>query len=289
MTTEPREAKGLRVVAFSVLPPAYGIIREWAARNEHRLTLLVTTPGPTARRSTTYRDVIAMAPPEQEILVTTRPKQLAPIIREKRPDLVLSFTFPYRIPPEVTAIPRLGAVNLHPAPLPLYRGPTPIRMIYDAHPTLRATLHRTEEDFDTGVIYSMRETPMPDEVTPENIFAAWGSVMAMALDEGVRRAVSGHPGEVQDHACATYAAPFTAEDEVLDWSLPARLLQCRVTALALFDGGGRAEIDGVERRVHALTPLRGVAAPEKPGVVLARAGNIVTLCAGDGVVQVTVG
>ncbi len=45
-----------------------------------------------------------------------------PLIRELRPDLIVSFTFPYRVPPEITAIPRYGAVNLHPTVLPAIAG-----------------------------------------------------------------------------------------------------------------------------------------------------------------------
>jgi methionyl-tRNA formyltransferase len=228
-----------------------------------------------------------MAPPEQEVLVTTRPRRLAPIISELNPDLVLSFSFPYRIPPEVTAIPRYGAVNLHPAPLPLYRGPNPIRMVYDGHPTVGAALHRTEEEFDTGVIYSMHERPMPEDVTRENVFAVWGETMALALDEGVRGAVSGEPGQAQDHSRASYAAEFTDEELWLDWNLPARLLQCRATALTFF-GDAKAAIGGKPCIVRRVIPLPGVAVPAPAGVVLARTEGTVTLCAADGVVQVEV-
>src|SRR6266542_1748044 len=97
---------GLRVVAYCVLPPAYGLVREWAERHGHRLLLLVTTPGPPARRSSTYRDIVGMAPPEQDVLITTRPKRTSALVAALRPDIVLSFTFPYRLPPEVLELPR---------------------------------------------------------------------------------------------------------------------------------------------------------------------------------------
>jgi methionyl-tRNA formyltransferase len=287
MTSEQNEVRGLRVVAFSVIPPAYQAIREWAAHYDHKLVLLITTPGPTTRRSTTYRDIVSMSPPEQDILITTRLKRTARFIKELSPDLILSFTFPYRIPPEVTSIPRFGAVNLHPAPLPLYRGPNPMRMIYDGHPTLGATLHRTEEDFDTGVIFSRHERPMPRDVTFENVFAVWRETMTRALDEGVRRAVAGEPGIPQDHSQASHAAQFTEQEHWLDWNLPVRLLQCRATALTFFDSA-RATIDGKPYTVQRVTPLPNVPAPAAPGTVLARADGAFILCAADGVVQVQV-
>ena len=142
---------GLRIVTFNVLPPAYQMVAGWAQQMGHQLVLVVTTPGPSTRRTPTYREIVATAPAGQDVLVTTRLRRVAaPLIRELKPDLVVSMTFPYRIPPEITSIPRYGAVNLHPAPLPYYRGPNPLRGIYENFPTIGATLHRTEEDFRYG-------------------------------------------------------------------------------------------------------------------------------------------
>ena len=85
------EPAGLRVVAFSTLPVGYRQITDWAAAGGHTLVLVVTTPGPSTRRNTTYRDVIASSPPGVDVLVTTRLRRVAtPLIRELQPDLVIS-------------------------------------------------------------------------------------------------------------------------------------------------------------------------------------------------------
>lgn len=283
---ESEPIDGLILVVFSVLPPVYGLVREWAERHQHRIRLVVTTPGPAARRSTTYRDVIAMSPPEQDFLVTTHPKRLAAAIAPHKPDLILSASFPYRIPPEVTALPRLGAVNLHPTPLPLYRGPNPLRLFYDGHSVLGATLHRIEEDFDTGVIYSRQERPMPADASIVSIFPVWREAIVAAIEEGTRRAITGEPGIPQDHARATYGAPFTDAETWLDWALPSRLLQARTTAVT-FAGAARATIDGKPFLVQRITPLAGVSSPAPPGAVLARSGDIFVIATADGAVQAT--
>lgn len=278
--------RGLKVIAYCVLPPAYQMVRAWAERNGHRLVLVVTTPGPPARRSTGYREIVTASPPEQDILVTTRPRRTSPLIAALQPDLVLSFTFPYRLPAEVLSAARLGAVNLHPAPLPRYRGPNPLRALYDGWPTLGAALHRTEAEFDTGPILSLHERPVPADATVETIFRVWSEAMDAALEEGTRRAAAGDAGEAQDETLATYAAPFTEDEHWLDWTLPAALLQLRTVALNMLGPQARAWIGGEAYTLQRVTPT-AERSPEAPGAVLRQDGDEFTICAADAVAQVT--
>ena len=105
--------------------------------------------------------------------------------------MIVSFSFPYRIPPEICAIPRYGAVNLHPTALPAYRGPNPLRVIYEGYPLLGATLHWTEEEFDTGRILAQRTASLPANVTPEAVMALWPPLIMGALAAGIAQAVAG--------------------------------------------------------------------------------------------------
>ncbi|HEY7293734.1 MAG TPA: formyltransferase family protein [Dehalococcoidia bacterium] len=285
---------GLRIVAYCVRPQAYQLIAGWCAREAHTLPLVVTSPGPKSRPTPTYREVLAAAPRTQEVLVTTRMQRPVPLIRELAPDLVISFTFPYRVPPEVVAIPKYGAVNLHPAPLPLYRGPNPLRSVYDGHPLLGSTLHWTAAEYDTGNVLAQTTCPLPEDRSSESLFGAWFSTMQPALEQGVARAVAGEPGTPQDEARASYGGVFTAEERWLDWNLPATLLQGRATVLAFnTEGlddhsapGCLAQIDGAAYAIQRLTPLRGVAPPAPPGTVLSTAGGVITVCCKDGLLQV---
>src|SRR5579871_138904 len=290
----PESPAGLRVVAYCVRPQAYELIAGWCAREGHKLLLVVTSPGPKSRPPPTFREVLAAAPRTQEILITTRMQRPVPLIKELAPDLVISFTCPYRVPPEVVAVPKYGAVNLHPAPLPLYRGPNPLRGVYEGHPLLGATLHWIAPEYDTGNILARATCPLPDDRSIESVFGAWIGTMQRAFMEGIPRALAGDPGEPQDESQASYGAVFTMAERWLDWSLPAALLQGRVTVLAFNTEGMDAHdapgcfatIEDDACAVQRLTPLAGVPPPAAPGTVLARAGQYVTLCCGDGVVQV---
>lgn len=277
----------LRVVTFNVLPPAFGMVRQWAEQGGHKIVLLVTTPGPSTRRTPMFRGIINDAPPDVDILVTTRLRTRAlPLIRELQPDLIVSFSFPYRILPEICAIPRYGAVNLHPAALPAYRGPNVLRVIYEQYPLLGATLHWTAEDFDTGNILARHTAPLPDNVTPEAIAATWFPLMGRAFGEGVARAVAGEPGTPQDDSQASYAAQFTPEEEWLDPHDTVRGLQCKVTALNLL-GPPIAKLRLGEQAylVARVDPLAD-APPGEPGTIRNQTAEGFELSVANGVVRV---
>lgn len=276
-----------RVIFYCVEPGAYHLLRMWAERQAHKVALVVTTPGPARARSGGYREIIAQAPPNQDILVTTGMKRVAPMIAALRPDLIVSFTFPFRIPPEVTSIPRHGAVNLHPAPLPRYRGPNPVRMIYDGDPELGATLHRTAEGFDTGAILSQHICPLPDDPSPSNILLAWSAVMTAALDEGTARALADAPGTAQDDTRASYAAPFSEEETWLDWNVPAATFYRRASALSLFTNQARAMIEGQPYRLGDVHPVANHAPSAAPGTVKDKLGDTFTVYTADGLIGLT--
>lgn len=280
------QTTGLRIVTFNVLPPAYGLVARWAEENGHTIALVVTTPGPSTRRTPSYNAVVAMAPPGMDVLVTTRLRRVArPLIQELHPDLIVSFTFPYRLPPEITAIPRYGAVNLHPALLPTYRGPNVARPIYEGASEIGATLHWTEAEYDTGRILSQHAAPLPEEVTEKTIGALWPPLMAGALAEGATRAIAGDPGTPQDHARATYAAPFTEEEHWLDWAEMKRTVQRKASALNFFGAPAKAWIEGAPYRVQRIDRLPAASAAS-PGVVLDRSDDGFVVGVADGAVRV---
>ena len=275
---------GARLILYCVNPHAYELVRHWAERAGHHLSLIVTSPGPKRARSTGYRQIIAQAPPEQDLLVTTGMRRTAPLLAALEPDLILSFTLPFRLPLEVRTLPRHGAVNLHPAPLPAYRGPNPARMIFDGAPTLGATLHRTAEEFDTGAILSRQEAPTPAAITRATVLEVWAALLRQALDEGVARALADEPGTPQEEAGASYAASFAPEERWLEWTLPATTLQRRAIALNLFEVQARAWIEGHAYLLDEAEALPEVAAA-LPGTVLQRAERTVTVQTGQGALR----
>jgi methionyl-tRNA formyltransferase len=281
-------SNGLCIVSFNVFPEAYELVAGWAKSRGHRIVLLVASPSARGERyGAGHRELIASLPPEQDVLVSMRLRRtVAPTVATLAPDLIVSAAFPQRIPPEVTAIPRYGAVNLHPAPLPRGRGPNPQRLIYEGEMSVAATLHRIAPEFDAGATLSQRERRLPDDLTSEDIMTGWKDLLIETLDEGVARAVRGEAGETQDEALATYAAPFREEEWWLDWNEPAQTIQRRVAALNVFQPLARAYFQGEPLQILGVRAQAGMAPAGAPGTVLGREGHLVLMQTGIGVLEV---
>lgn len=285
---EVTNGAGAHIVLYCVEPVAYQLLSAWAAREHHHVALVVTSPGPARNRTTMYRDIVALVPPKQDVLVTTGMRRIAPMIAALAPDLIVSFTFSFRIPPEITAIPRFGALNLHPSPLPRYRGPNPLRMIYAGEPTIGATLHRIAPEFDTGAILSRRERPLPDDLSSESILSAFSEILMDALVEGTRRALAGEPGTPQDESQASYAASFADDEMWIDWNELSATIRRRVAALNIPTVQAKAVIDGQAVAIRRADPAAGSITPGPAGAVIDRLDDAYTVRTGDGALSVIV-
>ncbi len=276
----------MRIVTFNVFPPAYDVVSSWAAESGHELALVVTTPGPSSRRNTSYQRVITSVPPGTDVLVTTRLRTVAlPLIQALEPDLIVSFTFPYRIPPEVIALARYGAVNMHPTALPAYRGPNPLRGIYDGYPLLGATLHWTAEEYDTGRILSQHTAPLPEVVTSESILDSWLPLIGGALAEGIDRAVTGETGTLQDDDQSSYGAKFTDEEYWLTPHETRQALQYKCTALNFFGPAAKMQLGGRDILMDRVDQLDN-STTDAPGTITEDTNESFVLQVLDGRVRV---
>src|SRR4051812_31098044 len=138
-------ADSWHVVVFTNMPGGmvYTLVDEVVRSLGHRVVGVVTTPGPKRRRSPTYLEVVAAVSPGVDVLVSNHPQRWAAMLAPLQPDLIISGGVPWRIPTDVRALPRLGAINFHDALLPRHRGPNAMGWAFrsgDAETAL--TIHR---------------------------------------------------------------------------------------------------------------------------------------------------
>ncbi|MBT1188113.1 hypothetical protein HET69_30095 [Streptomyces sp. CJ_13] len=282
MTLQP-----LRVVVLSALMTGHRLVADWAERHGHELVLVVTPPaGAGLRYGRRANPFVLDLPRQSHVLVTgSLATVAAPVAAALAPDLVISAAFPRRIPPQLLAVPRHGALNLHPSALPAGRGPNPFRLVYEGASTIGATLHRTAEDFDTGPVLSVREAPLPTELSAVALRSASVDLMAQVLEEGAERAVAGDPGIVQNADQASHTPPFTDAEQLIDFTEPARMLQRKVAALNVLGPRAAACVDGLRVQIGHLQES-GSGTRAEPGEVLARHGDGWTVQAADHAVRV---
>jgi methionyl-tRNA formyltransferase len=284
-----------RIVVFTNIPGGviYSLVNEVVRPLGHRVVGVVTSPGPKRRRSPTYLEVVAAVPPGIDVIVSNHPERWAAMLAPLRPDLIISGGFPWRIPSEVIALPRLGAINMHPALLPRYRGPAAIEWaLRNGDAELGFSVHRLAPDFDTGPILAQTRIPIADDDDINSLVAKFGPVLPGLLGQALERVARGDPGEAQDEAEATYAGLFDEEWRTIDWDQPARTIHNQVRSwigqrdIPL---GALGQIDGETLQITKTRLLPVESQPGEPivaGTVLRRDDERMVVQCGDGAIEI---
>ena len=284
-----------RIVVFTNIPGGviYSLVDEIVRPLGHRVVGVVTSPGPQRRRSPTYLEVVAAVSPGVDVIVSNHPERWAAMLAPLKPDLIISGGFPWRIPADVLALPRLGAINMHPALLPRYRGPAAIEWAFrNGEAEMGFTVHRLSPDFDTGPILAQTRIPIADDDDIDSLVAKFSPLLPGLLGQALERVARGDPGEAQDEAQATYAGLFDEEWRVIDWSQPARTVHNQVRSwIGVRDIplGALGEIDGKTYQITK-TRLLPVETEQRevapPGTVVQRNGERVVVQCGDGLIEI---
>lgn len=204
------EAAGARVV-------------DMLARSAHRLVTLLTSEGSPAW---TLGRKLGLEPwPARRV----REPGLAADLARAGIDLLLNVHSLYIVPAAVLQVPRLGAYNLHPGPLPECAGlNAPSWAIYHGWQTHGVTLHRMEPGIDTGPV--ALEERFPIQASDTGL-----SVALRCAQKGVqliRRMLDGEPlrSVPQDLSRRRYFGRGVPQGGRIDWNAPARRIHDFVRA-----------------------------------------------------------
>ena len=133
----------------------YGL-RAWGARQVVSLRRWMLAPLHASRLERTLN---AHRIPSCELGDVNEPRFLERL-RRLGPDLVLNYSL-QRFGPELLSIPRVGCVNLHPAPLPEYRGLYPTFWeLYNGERESGVSIHFMNGSWDAGPIIASRRFPV---------------------------------------------------------------------------------------------------------------------------------
>ncbi|MDI3316419.1 MAG: methionyl-tRNA formyltransferase [Bacillota bacterium] len=212
-------------------------------------------------------------------------------LRELRPDVIVTAAYGFVLPPEVLAVPKLVALNIHPSLLPRYRGPAPIqRALMAGERETGVTVIRMSERVDAGEVLAQRPVPIEPEDDAGSLGAKLAAAGAELVIDVLHRLAVGEevPGVPQDESAATRAPKIRPEEERLDWSRPAEQLLHQIRALSpkpgayTFYQGQRFKVFRAEPLPAAELPGGGTGALQPGELVAVDARSAVVACGPDG-------
>ncbi len=149
------------------------------------------------------------------------------------PDLIWINSYSMKLPEEVIQIPRFGALNIHGALLPQYRGCNPTQWaILNSEWKTGVTLHEVTARIDEGPIITQKEVPLYFEDTWIDIQKSIAKATDRLLEEIVPQILSGSwcstpQGEIK----AWYGRRRKPKDGCFSWNEPVIDIYNKIRAL----------------------------------------------------------
>jgi len=255
----------LRVVLISQVPPAAHGLSALLRGLGHEPVALLCSREHASRYGNEFERLVRDAPGELDVVIPATRQGIAPLLRRYEPDVLLCLGFPWKIPPDALAVPKLGCVNGHPSLLPRYRGPNPVAWsIRNGESEIGFTLHRMDAELDTGPILAQAPLTLGDEHSWEELEPKMVEVVTELLPRALARVQDGDTGDPQPDGESSYFGFFEPEYRLIDRSKPAAEIYRQVRAWRFASGppeerGALTDLDGETVRVLRVSrePVEG--------------------------------
>lgn len=149
------------------------------------------------------------------------------------PDVCIVASYGKIIPSRYLEVPKYGFINIHPSPLPKYRGPSPIQTaILNGNTETGVAVMLMDEKVDNGPILGSIKYHLADDKGYKQTEKELAELGAELLIEILPKYISGEikPQE-QNHTEATFTKMLTREDSRIDWNKTAEQIHNQVRAL----------------------------------------------------------
>jgi methionyl-tRNA formyltransferase len=169
-----------------------------------------------------------------ETLLSEDMNHLRERIRAISPEFMFSFYYRRMLPPEVLALARKGAFNMHGSLLPKYRGRAPVNWaILKGESETGATLHEMVAKPDAGRIVDQERVPIGPDETAAEVFAKVSDAAETVLKRSLPHLLAGTASlKKQDLSKGSYFGARRPEDGRIDWSKSALEIHNLVRAVA---------------------------------------------------------
>jgi methionyl-tRNA formyltransferase len=202
-------------------------------------------------------------------------------LRRLAPELQVVVAFGQILPRSVIDIAARGTINVHASLLPRLRGAAPIQWaIANGLSETGVTTMQIDEGLDTGPLLLARALPIGPAETAAELEPRLAALGGGLLVETVAGLESGSLVLVpQDAAEATHAPLLRKEDGRVDWTLPARAIDCRLRGFHPWPGA-HTHHEGRLLKLLRARPV-GTAAAEPGQIVDVSSAGVAVAC-GEG-------
>lgn len=258
---------------------------------------VVTQPDRPAGRGQHLTPTPVKAAAHELGLAVFEPERLRAFIEDARAlaaDAFAVAAYGRILPAQLLDVPPLGAFNVHPSMLPLYRGATPLQSVLrDGRSTTGITIFLMDAGMDTGkIVVQEARAIAPHETLAElhdRLAADAAPLLLRALDlvaSGNAYPYSQDGLASQREIAATLTRPLRSADFEMHWEWPAQRLENLVRALAPAPAA-RATLAGVRVKVLSARAAASAGRPEvRPGEAIGCDGDAVLVACGEGTLAI---
>ena len=261
----------MRIVYLGTPDFAVGPLQALAAAG-YDIAAVVTQPDKPRNRGRLQPTPVKAAAEALGLTVLTPEKVNREVeaIAAFRPDLLVVVAYGQFLSEKLLAVPALGAVNIHGSLLPAYRGAAPINAaVINGEVESGVTIMYLDKGMDSGDMILQQSVSIGEDMTAGQLYDELCRLGTDLLLQALPLIEAGTAPRIpQDHDKATFAPMLKKEDEIIDWSRPAKQVHDLIRGMDPFPGaytlrqGKRLKIWGSKL---ATLPLQG----DEPGAVTA--------------------
>lgn len=287
----------LRIVLMGTgefaVPPFRAVLE-----SAHTVVGVLTQPDRTGRGHHQHVNVVKELAIQHGVPVyqperVNRPEMLD-TLRSLQADVFLVAAYGQILKPELLAIPRLGAFNLHGSLLPRHRGAAPVQYsIWKGDTRTGVTLFQIEPALDSGPMVGKVETDVGDQETSGELMLRLADLCVPMTLEVIQKLADGMAMfERQDESFVTLAPKIPKDAGAINWSASRREIDCHVRAMQPWPKASTTLVRNEQPPLRCII-LQVAAAPDLhparsasvPGEVVEHAGRLFA-AAGDGWLEV---
>jgi methionyl-tRNA formyltransferase len=239
---------------------------------QNRLVLSVGLPNRHSEPAEVIRGLCRQAAvPHQKFTKQNLEVELEAWLLQHQPDVVLVKTFPWLIPSRLLKIPKHGFINFHYAPLPEFRGPSPLFwMIRNRVAEIGVTAHRMDDSFDTGDVLLQKRVPLSPDLT-FGMCTAQLAFMGAEMTGQILQAL--HQAAVipvkQENTTAQWYARPSANDLRIDWNtMDAAMINALVKACNPWAKGAPVSWNNWTFGITETSVTKNISGDYSPGTII---------------------